>query len=249
MRQPRPISRHPVAALDRADCGRVFVGPRIAHHADALHRQQHREALPEALVPPRLADFLRDDLVREAQQVEARPGDFSDDSHRQSRARERLADDELLVEAEIAADAADFVFEQVSQWLDQRERHPLRQAADVVMALDDHRRAMDRCGFDHIRVERPLRQKIEAAKLVGARLEHVDEGRADDLPLLLGIGHAGEPLEERARRIDEVERQLHLLAEALDDLVRLVVAQQPVVHEDARQPIADRAMNEHRGDR
>ena len=52
----------------------------------------------------------------------------------------------------------------------------------------------------------------------------------------------------RSDRIDEVERQSHLLREALDDLVRLVVPQQAVVDEDARQAIADRAVNEHRGD-
>ena len=53
----------------------------------------------------------------------------------------------------------------------------------------------------------------------------------------------------RSRRVDEVERQLQLVAEPLPDLVRLVVAQQPVVHEDAGQPIADRAMDQHRRDR
>src|SRR5204862_6634034 len=39
-----------------------------------------------------------------------------------------------------------------------------------------------------------------------------------------------------------------LVAEAVDDLIRLVVAQQPVVNEDAGQTLADGAVNEHRGD-
>ena len=79
-------------------------------------------------------------------------------------------------------------------------------------------------------------------------LEHVDERGADDLPLLLRIGDAGEAIEEQIGRVHEVERQVQLLAEALLDLIRLVVAQQPVVHEDARQPIADGPVNQHRGD-
>jgi hypothetical protein len=41
---------------------------------------------------------------------------------------------------------------------------------------------------------------------------------------------------------------VQLVAEALVDLLRLVVAQQPVVHEDARQAAANGAMNEHGGD-
>ena len=55
-------------------------------------------------------------------------------------------------------------------------------------------------------------------------------------------------VEKQIGRIDEVERQLQLLAEPLLNLVRFVVTQQPVVDEDARQPIADRAMNQHRRD-
>ena len=49
--------------------------------------------------------------------------------------------DELLLEAEVAADAPHFVLEQIAQRLDQLELHPLRQPADVVMALDHDRRA------------------------------------------------------------------------------------------------------------
>ena len=54
--------------------------------------------------------------------------------------------------------------------------------------------------------------------------------------------------QERVGGVHEVERQVQLLAEPLLDLVRLVVPQQPVVDEDARQTIADRAVHQHRGD-
>ena len=95
----------------------------------------------------------------------------------------------------------------------------------------------------------PCARKSKSPSSLAALLEHVDERRADDLALLLGIGDAGEPLEEQLGRVDEVERQLQLLGEALADLVGLVVAQQAVVDEDARQPVADGAVDEHRGDR
>ena len=55
-------------------------------------------------------------------------------------------------------------------------------------------------------------------------------------------------VEEQIGGVDEVERQLQLLAEPLLNLVRLVVAQQPVVDEDAGEPVADRAMDQHRRD-
>ena len=53
VREPRPVGGHAVEALDRADGRRIFVGPRVAHDADALHRQQHRKALPERSYSPR----------------------------------------------------------------------------------------------------------------------------------------------------------------------------------------------------
>jgi hypothetical protein len=40
--------------------------------------------------------------------------------------------------------------------------------------------------FDHVRVERALRQEIGAAHLARFGLEHVDEGLADELALGLG---------------------------------------------------------------
>ena len=40
---------------------------------------------------------------------------------------------------------------------------------------------------------------------------------------------------------------IRVLPERLDDLLGLVLAQEPVVHEDARQVVADRPVDEHRG--
>ena len=56
-------------------------------------------------------------------------------------------------------------------------------------------------------------------------------------------------VEEQVGRVDEVERQLQLLAKRVEDLRRFVQAQQAVVHEDAREPVADGAVDQHRGDR
>ena len=63
-----------------------------------------------------------------------------------------------------------------------------------------------------------------------------------------GIGDAGEPIEKQLRRVDEHQRQLQPL-EALADLRRLVEPQHAVVDEDARQLVADRAVDDERRDR
>ena len=50
--------------------------------------------------------------------------------------------------------------------------------------------------LDHVRVERPLDEEADVAELARLLLEDADELLADDLPLLLGVGDAGEPREE-----------------------------------------------------
>jgi hypothetical protein len=124
-----------------------------------------------------------------------------------------------------------------------------RIPADVVVTLDHVRRPDDRDAFDHVRVERPLREKRELT-LFGRqplrfRLEHLDERGADDLALLLRIRHPGEPLEEQPRRIREHQRQLQPL-EPPPDLRRFVESHDAVVDEDAGQAIADRLVEEER---
>ena len=92
----------------------------------------------------------------------------------------------------------------------------------------------------------PCPRNSKPPELVRALLEDVDERPADDLALLLGIGDSRQAIEEELGRIDEVERKVQLVAKPLLNLVGFVVAQQSVVHEDAREPIANCAMNQHR---
>ena len=106
------------------------------------------------------------------------------------------------------AEHADFVLEQLAQRLDELETHPLGKAADVVVALDHVRRADHRNALDHVRIQRALRQEVERSELGGFRLEDIDEGRADDFPLLLRVGDAGQPLQKQLRGVGEHERQL-----------------------------------------
>ena len=93
-----------------------------------------------------------------------RLGDLAQDAHGEARAGERLADDELLVEAEVAPEPPHFVLEQLAQRLDQRELHVLRQPADVVVALDRRRRPDDRDRLDDVGIERALREEIECRR-------------------------------------------------------------------------------------
>ena len=77
-------------------------------------------------------------------------------------------------------------------------------------------------------------------------LEQADELLADDAPLLLGLGHAGQLGEEPVGRVDVDERHVEVLLERLDHLLGLVLPQEAVVDEHARELVADGAVDEQR---
>ena len=116
----------------------------------------------------------------------------------------------------------------------------LDQRGDAVLAA---------ARLDDVRVERPLDEEAHVAELSRLLLEDADELLADDLALLLRVGHAGEPAEEALLRLHVDERHVEVAAERLDDLLGLVLAQQAVVDEDARELVADGLVHEQRRDR
>ena len=125
----------------------------------------------------------------------------------------------------------------------------LGQAAHVVVGLDARGHARLAARLDHVRVERPLDEERHLAQPPGFLLEHADELLADAAALLLRVVDAFEPRQEALGRIDVHERHVEVLAEGLHHLRPLVLAQQAVVDEDARQLVADRPVDEQRGDR
>src|SRR5258706_6326931 len=245
--QAYPVGRHAVHRLYRPERHRVLVRAVVAHHPDRPHQQEHREGLPDLPVEAGRLHFLDQDRVRLAQQVEPVLRDGPQAAHRETRPGEGLAVDELVVEAQLLADLPDLVLEQLPQRLDQLELERLRQAADVVMALDHRRGAPHRGGLDHVGIERPLGQEVRLPHLIHGRLEDLDELPADDLALALRVGDALEPGQEALPRVDEQHLEAHPLGEALAYLGRLVLAQQAVVDEDTREAIADGLVDEKGG--
>ena len=214
------VGGHAVGRGDGAQRADIVVGARVAHHADGAHRQQHGEGLPDRVVEPGLPDLVEIDGVGLAQDGELLLGDLAGNADGKAGAREGMAVDEGVRQAELAAERAHLVLEQLAQRLDQLELHALGQAADIVMRLDGGRRAAGRRhALDHVGIERALRQEIDLADLLGLLVEHVDEQLADGLALGLGIGDAGERGEEARAGIDRDQRDVVVAAEELDDLL------------------------------
>src|SRR5581483_1328159 len=110
------------------------------------------------------------------------------------------------------------------------------------------RHALRAARFDHVRVERPLHEPADVAEPARLLLEDADELTADDLALLLRLLDAGEQLEEPLLRLNVDEGDVEVAPEGLDDLLGLVLPEQPVVDEDARELVADGLVHEQRRD-
>src|SRR6478672_3791740 len=161
-----------------------------------------------------------------------------------------MALNERLWQPELPPELANLVLEQLTKRLDQLHVHALRQAADIVVALDRHRRAAGEAdALDDVRVKRALREEVRAADLLRLLLEHVDELGADELALLFGVCDAVEPAEEVGARVNVDERDVVAVAEQRDDLLGLAQPHQAVVNEHAGKLVADRLVDEHRRDR
>lgn len=80
-------------------------------------------------------------------------------------------------------------------------------------------------------------------------LETLDEGVSDPPPFLLRFDHAAQGRQEAVRGIDHMQIGVEVIRKLGDHRLLFPLAQQAVVHEDARQPGSDRFGQEGRRDR
>ena len=228
----------------------VLVGAGVAHHADGLDRQQHGERLGDLALEPGALQLVEEDGVGLAEDLEPLGGHLAQAADGQAGAGERVPPDQRVGQAELDAQPADLVLEQVAQRLDQLEAELLGQAADVVVDLDRRRRPVGlAAALDHVGVERPLGQEVGAGDRAGLVAEDLDERMADPPALLLRLGHAVEGLEERLGRVDDPQLGVGPRAERLGHGDPLAARKQPGVDEHADDARAEGLRQERRADR
>ena len=124
----------------------------------------------------------------------------------------------------------------------------IRQAAHIVVALDDGTRPLGRRGLDDVGVQRALGQEIHMRNLFGFLIENLNEGMADDLTLLLRIIHTLQAGKETFGSVHDSKIEIQVVTEKMADLLDFVLTQQAVVHEDAVQVLAYGPVQEHSHD-
>ena len=131
------------------------------------------------------------------------------------------------------SDHAHLVLEQELDGFHQFESEFLRKASDIMMGLDS-------VALEDVGIDRSLTEELDALDLPRLLLEDGDELGADDLPLLLGVGDPLQFAEETVRGVHVDEIGVHLVAEHVDDLLRLSLAQESVVDVHAGEVLSNR---------
>ena len=151
--------------------------------------------------------------------------------------------------AEGGAELAHLVLEELAQRLDELEPHALGQAADVVVALDGLRRALERHRLDDVRIERALGEELRRRAAACASSSNTS---MKVTPMIRRFFSGSVMPARRSRNsvagIDRLDAEMEGVAEELHDPLRLVAAQDAVVDEDAGELIADGAVDQRRGD-
>ena len=246
MREGIAVGCHPVAGGHRPQSADIFIGPRITHHTNGAHRQQHGKGLPDLVIQTRLANGIQIHCIRSPQDIQLFRGDFARHTDGKAGARERVPSDQAFGKTQLAPKFAHFILEQLTQRFDKLQLHFLWQPAHIVMRLDGYRIAAGRRNaLDHIRIQCALRQKGCPFDTVCLFIKHLDEAGTDDLALLFRVGHAGQLTKEHGGRIPMDQRNIVVTAKQRDHLLCLTSAQQPVINKNACQLIANRLMDQH----
>ena len=231
------------------------VGAAVSLHTDRADvGQQHHRELPHVAVESGSRELLASDGVRLAQDGQSVLINRADDADRQTGTGERVPPHDLGGKAEVQANLPYFVLEQGAQRLHKGELEVVGQTTDVVVALDV-RGTGAAAGLHDVGVERPLNQELDGLTLSASLsdevslggLEHADELPTDDLALGLRVTDAGERFKEPRLGVDDDEADAGGGNVVALDLLGLSLAQETVVDEDARELVADSAMDESRG--
>ena len=246
-RERRTLSGHEVAREDGSERYGMVVRPAVAHDADASHVRERGEVLTECLVDAGSGDLFAIDSIGLLHNLDLLRCDLADDADAKAGAGERLAIDEMLGDAKLAASLSHLVLEQEAQRLDDLlEVDAVGQAADIVVALDDG--GLAETALNDIGIDRPLHEEIDLADLLRFGFKDTDEFFADNLALLLRFCHSLEFFIETLLGIDADKVQVvrTFRAEHGLDLVALVLSEEAVIDEDARQLLADRLREQDR---
>ena len=245
VRDFRISSGHAVHRLNSSDNHGLAVGPNISVNADATNREEGGKVLPRQVhVPPFCCCFklFLDDGACFTDDLNTLRCEFTQGSHGQSRAGERLALSHVDVQS--PSQFSNFVFVEFTQRFHDGQGHVFWKAADVMMRLDGVPNAAT--GFDPVGSDGTLHEVL-CTTLSLFVFKNTNEEFTNHLPLLFRFRNASKRFEIavgclHGDQIDALRFQKFL------DLFGLVLSHKPRVNIHAVQQIANGFVGDDGGD-
>ena len=153
--------------------------------------------------------------------------------------------DHLVRQSKLLADCSDFILEKFPQRFKKLQLHIFGKSADIMMALDIVSLAGLCSGrLDNIRVDRPLCQPPGIVNFCRLFFEYFHKEIADDFSLFLRISFTGKTGQKALFRINTDNLDPEIAGKSGHHLIAFAQAEQPVVHKDTGQLVADGPMNQ-----
>ena len=153
-----------------------------------------------------------------------------------------MTGDKVLGHTQLSPYPTHFVLEEPLQWFTELEVHLLRQSAYIVMTLDDL--ACDIQTLYSIGIDGALCQPLGTFNLLGFGIEDLYKITADNLSLLLRIGHSCQIGKKLLTGIntDNVQSETLIIVHHIG---KLILAQHSVINEDTGKVVADGTMEQY----
>ena len=213
----------------------------ITHNTYGTHVGQGCEVLVYFFVQAGFGDFFAPDGVCVLYHLYFFCGYIADDTDTKSWTREWLTEYQVIRDAEFQTGFSYFIFEQVTQRLDDLfEIYVLRQTAYVVMRFD-YGGFSANTTFYNIRIDSSLYQEVHSSDFLCFFFKYTDEFLTDNFSLCFRFFHAFQFLIETFLCVDPDKVQVIIAVRTEDRLyfIAFVLSQKTMVYEYAGQLIAN----------
>src|SRR3989338_8784873 len=251
VRKMYPIGSEELCRLYGAENDGSAVGARVSLHTNRANIGECTEVKKVGVFDQAcFSHLLGDDSISMTQYVEFLLRRLPDDAHGKARTGERHAVGDCFREFHFVAHFPRFVLIQIPQGFNKCEAESLRQAADIVMRLNNGGVCASRTKprTHDISVERSLHQELDASDFAGFALKNADEQVSDGLSLLFRLCNARKGCQKLFLRIHNFKIQPERPAEILSDMRNLPRPHESRVHKNAGKSPANSAIHQCRGD-
>ena len=146
-------------------------------------------------------NFFPENSIRFPQDLQLFFCNLPQNAHGKTRTRERLTPNQFMRNAQLFSNLTNLVLEKITKRLNYFfKRDHIRKPAHIVMTLDNCRITLS--AFDHVRVNRSLRQHLNFAELFGLIFKYPNKFFSDDFSLLFRFYYSRQPGKKSILRID-----------------------------------------------